>query len=251
MHYQNKCHLCGLCVSLADGHIRIVDDKLFIDREACVDLPEIAELCPYEAYETVGRYYSPEELVTKLLRDEVFYRRSGGGITFSGGEAALYPEYLLEVAEKLKEHDISLALDTAGLWEREKIMPLLKYLDLVLFDVKTIDSDLHKRLCGVGNEKILANLKWLIDKNVRVIGRLVLVPNANDDLTDVKKRFELLSELKIEQVDILYYHQLGLGKYYGLGIDYPFGKVKTCSDEYKEKVKELAAGYSPVITYSE
>ena len=251
MHYQNKCQLCGYCVSKSNNHIKISENKLVIDRINCTNLPELAELCPYEAYEVIGKYYSPKETAEKLLRDEVFYRQSEGGVTFSGGEASLYPEYLLEVAKELKKHDISLALDTAGLWDRKKLECLLPYLDLVLFDVKAYDGELHKKLCGTDNRIILANLRWLVDKKAKVIGRLVLVPEANDDLSDVKKRLDLLESLKIKQVDILYYHRLAVGKYKALASDYPLIATKTCSEEYKNKIKELTAKYSFVVTYSE
>lgn len=224
LHYQTKCEKCGYCVTKSQGTISLNEEGIIIDRLNCKNLKKIASICPYEAYECIGEYYQPDYLVDRLLRDEVFYIQSKGGVTFSGGEAGLYPEYLIEICKKLKKNNIHTCMDTAGLWDYDDLIDLFELIDLFLFDIKTYDSSLHKELCGVDNKLILENIKKLCLKGKEVIARLILVPSLNSDLKDLKNRLDYLAKIGIKQVDILFYHRLGVGKYKALGKDYEYLK---------------------------
>ena len=251
LHYVNKCQKCGYCVSKSEGSIIMKQQGIEIDRAKCCNLEMIALQCPYDAYEVVGRYYSSKELVDLLLKDEVFYRKSGGGVTFSGGEAALYPKYILEVAKNLKEHNIHLALDTAGLVSYKSFEMILPYIDLFLFDIKAYDSDLHIKTTGVDNKLILDNIKKLSQTDKDIIVRLVLVPKLNDDIYDLKKRLDFIEELGIKHIEFLYYHKFGLGKYLGLDKKHQLKNIELCSKEYKKEVERLVKNYSFNVTFSE
>ena len=180
MYHKQKCMGCGTCVQAAPpSSIRLTEEGCVIDRKLCTNLNDMVEICPYDAYEERGQEIGVEELRRKLNRDIIFYRHSGGGVTFSGGEACLQRDFLLEVMRLLKEDGIHMALDTAGNWEYERVLPLLELADLILYDIKAFDSGLHRACTGVGNERILENARKIagMKKNMHI--RLVLVPGVN------------------------------------------------------------------------
>ena len=251
LHYNSKCQRCGRCVKVGKGAVTLSETGISIDRANCDNYEEISASCPYEAYEIIGHYYQAQELVDELLKDEVFFKESKGGVSFSGGEAALYPEYLEEVANILKKRHIHLVLDTAGQWQFSSLKTLLAAIDIVLYDIKAFDNSLHKRLLGMDNELIIKNLHSLVKMKKEVIMRLPLIPGVNDDLDDIKQRLALANELQLKQVDILYYHNLGQAKYKALGLDYPLANTGFCSEEFKNEVAALAKTYNFKTTFSE
>ena len=195
-----------------------------------------------EKIQNVGYEIESKTLAEKLARDKIFYEETGGGVTFSGGEAALQGNFIAETAKYLNQLGISSALDTAGNIDWQTLDKISDEVEYILYDIKTFDDELHKKCTGVGNKKILENLKKLADKNKKIIIRLVIVPQYNDDLNDVQKRFEFIKSLGdcIKRVDVLPYHTLGKGKYKSLGIDYPIKTGEEISAEYWQKFKNLA-----------
>ncbi len=243
MYHKQKCMGCGTCVQAAPPFsIRLTEEGCVIDRKLCTNLNDMVEICPYDAYEERGQEIGVEELRRKLNRDIIFYRSSGGGVTFSGGEACQQRDFLLEVMRLLKEDGIHMALDTAGNWEYERVLPLLELADLILYDIKAFDSGLHWACTGVGNERILENARKIagMKKNMHI--RLVLVPGVNDQREDVLERFRFVRSLgdAVRQTDLLPYHRLGVGKYQALGIPYELLEIQEYSEDQVEKLKELA-----------
>ena len=228
LYHKRLCQKCGRCVVFATNNsITLGVDGCIIDRQACTNLKEMVEICPYNAYEQKGEWYTPQVLVNKLLKDKAFYDISGGGVTFSGGEATLQSPFLIEVITMLKQHNIHVALDTAGLFDLNEITPLIDLVDLILYDVKTFNAKLHKELTGVDNKIILENLFQLSKMNKELIIRLIVVPTVNDQKDDFINRLEFINKLPnpVKQVDILPYHNLGAGKYEALGIPYPLKEI--------------------------
>ncbi len=243
MYHKQKCMGCGTCVQAAPpSSIRLTEEGCVIDRKLCTNLSDMVDICPYDAYEERGQEIGVEELRRKLNRDIIFYRSSGGGVTFSGGEACQQRDFLLEVMRLLKEDGIHMALDTAGNWEYERVLPLLELADLILYDIKAFDSGLHRACTGVGNERILENARKIagMKKNMHI--RLVLVPGVNDQREDVLERFRFVRSLgdAVRQTDLLPYHRLGVGKYQALGIPYELLEIQEYSEDQVEKLKELA-----------
>ena len=243
MYHKQKCMGCGTCVQAAPpSSIRLTEEGCVIDRKLCTNLSDMVDICPYDAYEERGQEIGVEMLRRKLNRDIIFYRSSGGGVTFSGGEACQQRDFLLEVMRLLKEDGIHMALDTAGNWEYERVLPLLELADLILYDIKAFDSGLHRACTGVGNERILENARKIagMKKNMHI--RLVLVPGVNDQREDVLERFRFVRSLgdAVRQTDLLPYHRLGVGKYQALGIPYELLEIQEYSEDQVEKLKELA-----------
>ncbi len=251
MYFENRCRRCGKCAETAvNNSIILTESGCEIDREKCTNIEECMVVCPYEAYEKSGYEISVQDLYNKLIRDKIFFEQSGGGVTFSGGEAGLQYEFLSEIGAELQKDNIHTALDTAGLITWEKLEKAINSMNMVLFDIKAYDSRLHRKYTGAGNELILENIKKTADKNKELIIRMVIVPGMNDNIEDIKKRISFIKELgsAVKQIDILKYHNLGEGKYKSLGMIYSVPKDLYREEGFWKKVKEMASETGVKVT---
>ena len=184
-----------------------------------------------------GREVTADEVIKTALRYRTYWGKKGG-ITISGGEPLLQLDFLIELCKKCREQGISTVIDTAGKpFTREepffsKFNELLNYTDLIMLDLKHIDSNDHKALTGFGKENILDLAQYLSEKNVPVWIRHVLVPGINDDDFSLNKLHKFIKTLKnVQRVEILPYHNLGEFKYEDLGIKYPLAGLRSPSKE--------------------
>lgn len=237
-YYEDKCIKCGRCVELCDKH-RVIDDAMVLDREGCARCGKCAELCPSGALSLCGSRMSPEELYAAIERDKRYYDRTGGGVTFSGGEALLYPDYLSRVLSLCKQGSINTAIESAMHVKRQAIDKVIDLVDCWMVDIKHMDSDIHKRLTGKGNEVILENIAYLAaegkKRGVRVIARTPLVPGCNDDYQNLLSSARFARESGCSAWQILRYNDLGQSKYTRLGEDVPFD----ARPQIKESILEL------------
>ena len=185
-----------------------------------------------------------QELIKEIDKDIVFYNQSGGGVTFSGGEAMMYPELISDVAGHYKGMGISAAVETCGdvPWENfEKVLP---YIDLVLFDLKMMDSKQHLKYTGRPNDRIIDNLRKTA-KQVETIIRIPIIPTINDCEENIEGigRFIESLEGRIKKVHILPYHNYGMSKYQGLGKDYLLKDLKAPDNEHMEMIRESLCRY--------
>ncbi|MCJ7625906.1 MAG: glycyl-radical enzyme activating protein [Anaerolineaceae bacterium] len=251
LYTPSKCISCGLCIDVCPQGALFFDDgeTIIVDREKCTVCGECVDVCPEGVFEPVGVEISVGDVVTELLKDEVFYQTSGGGVTFSGGEPLYQAGFVRQVAERLKNAGIHTALDTAGDVSWCRFEEVLDVIDLVLYDIKTADRDLHRRLTGRDNDLILANAKMLSIKGVLMHIRMVMVPGINDSIDELSARMTLISELgNVEQIDLLPYHRYGVGKYAQLGLDYPLGDLAEYSEDQIERMRSQIASYGiPVV----
>ena len=242
-YHSDRCKRCGLCVAAANNNsIALGESGCIINREACTNLAEMPDICPYDAYETKGTEMTAEELSSKLIRDMDFYKTSGGGVTFSGGEPCLQDEFVYETAKLLKNHNIHTALDTAAHIKKEKLAKILEVIDLVLLDIKAFDPLIHEKGTLVKNDLILKNAKMIADIKKDMLVRIVIIPGMNDDLDDIRKRLEFVKSLgnSVKQTDILKYHKFGEGKYLKMGLEYPMSGTPECDDNLIEKIEDIA-----------
>lgn len=171
-----------------------------------------ASVCPGKGLRLIGSYYSPDTLCEILLRDLPFYRHSGGGVTLSGGECTLYPDYLESLLKLLKAREIHVTLETSGHFNyrafRKRILP---YTDLIYYDIKIADPQLHKRHIGKSNRKILTNLCFLLqEKGVEVHPRVPLVPGITTTRENLSGIIDLLCGAGARDVSLLPYNPLGI-----------------------------------------
>lgn len=192
----------------------------------CVRCGACAEACPAAARELVGREMRADEVLTEVWRDEPFYRESGGGATFSGGEPLLQLDFLEALLRGCRERGVHAALDTCGYAPWEAFERVRGLVDLFLYDLKSLDGDRHRAFTGVGNEPILANLRELVRRGHAVVLRVPVVPGLNDDDGSLEALAALAAGLPgLRGVDLLPYHRLGAEKYARLGRDYRLADV--------------------------
>lgn len=180
--------------------------------------------------------YTPEQLVSKIIRNKPYFKRNNGGVTFSGGEPLLQSEFLIETCKLLKKENIHIALDTAGVGNGD-YEEILKLVDLVIFDIKALDSESYKYIT---NNEINESLKFL-DKcqqlNKKMWIRQVIIPGINDNEEYILSLKKFIKSLKnIEKVELLPYHTYGVSKYEKLNIPYKLGDTK---DMDIKRCKEL------------
>ena len=190
---------------------------------------------------SLGKEMSVNELLEEILRYEDYFFRSGGGVTISGGEPLLQLDFLIELFRKLKNHNIHTAIDTSGMFNiTDKIKQLLLLTDLVLLDIKHINSNKCKDLVGLPNEKELAFARYLSDNNIPIWIRQVLVPGYTDDEEDLKTLKEFISSLKtVQKVEIIPYHTLGKYKWENLGLKYGLEGVREATEDDVIRAKKI------------
>jgi glycyl-radical enzyme activating protein len=243
-YIEEKCTGCGKCLKVCPVSAISIDQarpgsKVNIDRKLCNACGKCVEACPEGAFEMAGRYYTTDELVKIAQSDEIFYRESDGGITIGGGEPTFQAKFTHDLIKKCKENCIPVALDTCGYTLNSDAYKLLEDADLLLFDLKGMDPELHLKATGVSNERILENIKKLSDLGKPIIVRLPIIPGYTDSEAYIEKVSSFLSTLKsVERVDILPYHEYGIIKYKQLGKDYNFNPGKV-SQEKLDSIKAV------------
>lgn len=187
-----------------------------------------------------GKEYTIDEIINQALKYSSYMKFSGGGITASGGEATLQPEFLTELFAKAKKNNIHTCLDTSGFVDIETVDPILDNTDLVLLDLKHMVEEKSKDLVGVGIEKTLKLAKHLDERNIPVWIRHVLVPGVTDDVENLEKIGQFVSTLNnVDRLELLPYHTLGVHKWENMGIDYQLKDTPDATSEDIEKAKQI------------
>ncbi|KXZ39377.1 pyruvate formate lyase activating enzyme [Alkalithermobacter thermoalcaliphilus JW-YL-7 = DSM 7308] len=187
-----------------------------------------------------GSEYTVSYLIDDIKKYLPFIKSSGGGITVSGGEPMLQPDFVKELLKRAKANDIHTAIDTSGFVNIDVIDPILDYTDLVLLDIKHIDNKICKDLTGVSNDKTLNLAKHLSNRNIPVWIRYVLVPGITDSPEHLEELAKFLSSLNnIENIEILPYHTAGSFKWEQLGIEYPLKGIRQATDEDVLKARKI------------
>ena len=251
IHVPSSCVHCYRCVSFCTkGAVKLPEklgDNPIFDHDVCVTC-EDQDMCEHSCYEAaierVGKPMTVDEVMDVILHDEPFFS-NGGGITVSGGEPLMHPEFLEELFSECQDNYIHTAIETCGYVAWDKFEPVLRYTDLALYDVKHMDPVAHKELTGVSNELILDNLRKIMDEtNTEVIIRIPVIPGANDTDENMDATARYAKEIGAREIHILPYHRMGMGKYTGLGREYPLGEeVESPSDERMEVIRDIFRSY--------
>jgi pyruvate formate lyase activating enzyme len=243
-----RCIGCGACLAACpQGALALADGRVLARNGLCTACGACIPGCYAEALEMAGRTMTVGAAMAEVERDVVFYDRSGGGVTFSGGEPLAQPGFLLALLQACRRKAIHTALDTSGHASWAVIDALRLHVDLFLYDLKLVDDDQHRQLTGVSNRLILANLAALAGRGHRIILRMPVIPGVNDDDSNVEAAGALAASLPgIERLDLLPYHGSAIGKYERMHRPYPYAGIRSPSPaQMEELAARLAAMGAP------
>lgn len=204
------------------GALSSGEKGVVIDREKCEGCGACAHECPSGALEVLGREMSSVEVTDEVLKDRLFYEKSGGGVTFSGGEPTLQKDFLAAMLRAMRGAGVHAALDTCGQNRREVYEEIIQLADLVLYDLKSLDEDAHRRATGAGLDLILDNLRYIDSTGVPIWIRTPVIPGWTASGENIRRIARFISdELEhVERFDLLSYSNLCITKYEELGMEY-------------------------------
>lgn len=238
-YIEPYCIKCGLCEkNCPNGVHRLCEGGVHdIQWDRCTACGACVQHCPEAALLIVGRAVDVQEVVSEVLRDRPYYGLEGG-VTFSGGEPVMQATFVKEAAEQLKKEHVHIALDTCGMCDTGDLASLLPLMDLFLYDVKHMDTDMHRAYTGHGNEKILQNLKLVMEAGVPVFVRIPVIPGFNDDSKNMAETAAFLRGYDNVAVELLPYHTYGNQKYKQFGMTLPMPPFTPPTDAHMQELKE-------------
>jgi len=229
---EDQCVRCFECFDDCKlGAISETDGRPVVDQGVCRWCGDCADGCSTDARLQVGSVMSESRVLQEIERDTPLHRQSGGGVTFSGGEPLLQAEFLLRLLEGCRALGIHSAVDTCGAASAHDVDRVADAADLLLYDLKHLDDEHHRRITGFSNREILDNLRRAVHRSAAVKIRFTLVPGVNDDEDHVRRLAGFVSSLGLSEIDVLPYRAIVAGSYEALGRLNPAGRLtEPCPD---------------------
>ncbi|MCD6101412.1 MAG: glycyl-radical enzyme activating protein [Candidatus Marinimicrobia bacterium] len=252
---REKCINCGRCKRLNHELENVSAEerrKLINNPTGLEPIRQYATLCPTNALDIIGEEVSGNELLDVILRDKPFYDISGGGVTLSGGEPYYQDKFVTKLLKRISEHDIHAAVETCLGLSWDKIEKTLKYVNLMIVDIKPLPASQYSKLIGGNKELPLQNLREVLQRNVKTTIRFVIVPKFTDNVQTILADVDYITNglgrsalSNIGGIEIMQYHTLGIKKYKWLGLKYPLGNIP--SPSYKE-LKNISASIKKFLS---
>ncbi|MCR4667702.1 MAG: glycyl-radical enzyme activating protein [Desulfovibrio sp.] len=244
---------CGRCLSACThGALELVNGMIMFDIRKCVQCFECANACPTEAQKIYGQEMTVGMVLDKVERDGVFYARSGGGLTLSGGEALFQHEFTLALLRAAKRRHIDTAIETCGFYPYEYLEEACHSLNKLIIDIKCVDPEKHKAFTGVDNALILENFARVTKDfpDLPILARTPIIPGFNDTEEDIRAIRELIPNRATVEYELLPYHRMGQPKYGYLCRRYPF-EGKELDKAVMKKLREIASSLPLDLSYLE
>lgn len=253
-----RCIGCKTCVEACpNGCLTLTETGMSIDRDRCQACGACAEVCPSGAMEALGKTVSVDELLAELLKDRAYYeipvrsggKKSGGGVTLSGGEPTFQPDFAEALLKGLKAHGISTALDTCGLTSQQILDRLLPFTDLVLFDLKLIDDVQHREFTGQSNTRILENLHYVRDyikgkkKTINLWIRTPLIPGtttSDENLLGIGRYLEDHLNGVVSRWELCAFNNLCRNQYMRLGLEWAYADTQLMTVDEMTQCEQVA-----------
>jgi|LGVF01.2.fsa_nt_gb pyruvate formate lyase activating enzyme len=242
MYNENECIKCGRCIEACPTHgleAYMSGEKSWSDHPQppcgkCVDA------CPTKALTVSGKYMTVKEVFDAVAKDQKYYRRSGGGVTLSGGEPMLQTDFARELFKACKERGWSTAIETTAFASPSGMKEVFPYLDVAFLDIKSMDDEMHKKMTGVTNKVVQINAKLLARSGAEVIVRVPVIPTINDSEKNISETADFVKDCGIKSMQLLPYHRLGINKYGYIGREYPMDEnIKPPSAQKMARLKEI------------
>lgn len=239
MYSAAKCIGCEQCVEVCpQDACSLTPDGIATDKELCIVCGTCADNCPTKATEISGQPETVASLMAILEKEVVFFDQSGGGVTFSGGEPLMFPQFLISLLDACGDRGIHRTLDTTGFTKTETLLDVAKRVDLFLYDLKMMDAAKHKEYTGVDNEIILHNLKALAESGANITIRIPLITGINDDDLNIEKSAAFIHALAGDRkrVDLLPYHNIAGNKHQKLAQHYDSNGLSPPARERQQQI---------------
>lgn len=242
---RGRCLRCGQCVDACPSEAISLDgDHPITDTEICRLCGQCIDVCLVGARQIIGEQMTVGEVMAEVERDVIFYDQSGGGVTFSGGEPLMQPDFLLALLNQCRKQNIHTAVDTSCYAEPEIVESIAEIVDLFLCDLKHTNNEMHERFTGVGNNLILDNIRLISQAGRKIIIRVPIIPGFNDDSANIEATGEFAASLQgVGRIDILPFNRGGVEKSSRLTDEIQSTQVDTPDAEQMNLIAESLSKY--------
>jgi pyruvate formate lyase activating enzyme len=243
--FLDRCIGCGACFERCPqgAHLLAEEQRIFV-RERCIACGTCVDTCYAQALVLVGEVKTAQEVVEVVLRDRAFYETSGGGVTLSGGEPLLQPDFAHAILARCHAEGVHTAIETAAHVPWDRIARRLPVTDLVMLDIKLMDTEAHRAHTGVPNDRILENARRLGQQDVPLIVRTPVIPGVNDNTAAIGAIAAFVARLpNLRHYELLPFHSMAQSKYASLELDYAAATLEKPSETQMEALTEVARAY--------
>lgn len=244
--YKHKCVDCGRCKNACPNGLNPTHMKR--PNKECKTCGKCVDVCLNRSLDIVCTSKDSQEVVDYVRKSEIFFRYTGGGVTFSGGEPFLQTEFLRTLVSKFSRLGIDMWVETCGYFEFDNVKDIIAELSHVFLDLKHMDSDKHKEYTGVGNEKILKNAKKIAKMGIPITVRIPSISGVNLTEENIKNTAKFMKEnMEGATIELLPYHELGKAKYTSLGMEDKYNKFITPTEDELNNAYEIFKNHGITI----
>jgi pyruvate formate lyase activating enzyme len=252
--YSDRCIAARHCIEVCpENALKLTKEGMEIDRFHCTNCGKCAQICPTKAFEVLGRKMTVDEVISQSVRDQTFYEESNGGVTLSGGDPLFQPKFAFAILSELKAKEVHTALDTSGYANPDTFSRIVQQSDLVLLDLKVIDSKVHEDITGVKNRTILSNAQWLGTQSKKVWIRTPVIPSYTDQeriIEAIATYIKTYMSDVVERWDLLCYNNMCISKWKRLDLSYECEDLPLISESKIRLLAEIAKSAEVPVTWS-